>query len=192
MKALFSAAAIVLTLWLFIPYIRSIRSGQTRPHVFSWVIWGLGTLIVCFAQLAGGAGFGAWAIGISGLITIYIAWLAWWKRADTVITKTDWVFLVVALSALPLWFFTANPLWAVVILTLVDLLGFGPTLRKAYIEPHRESAAFFAGAALRNLLVVLAVETFSLTTVLFPATVGLACVAVALLLVGRRRQLARR
>jgi hypothetical protein len=186
-KEFLSAAAIALTFALFFPYIRSIQSGKTKPHVFSWVIWGLGTLIVFFAQLAGHAGLGAWPIGISGLITSYIAVLSYLKRGDTVITKTDWGFFGAALCALPCWFFTSNPLWAVVTLTVADIIGFGPTIRKAYAHPYDESMGFFALCAVRNLLVILALEHYSLTTALFPAAVGVACLLVAFLLVVRRR-----
>ena len=186
-KELLSAAAIVLTFALFFPYIRSINRGETKPHVFSWVIWGLGTLIVFFAQLAGRGGLGAWVIGVSGLITSYIALLAYFKRGDTVITATDWAFFGAALCALPCWFFTSDPLWAVIMLTIVDIIGFGPTIRKAYVCPHEESVAFFALCSVRNLLVILALEHYSLTTVLFPTAVGLACLLVAFLLAYRRR-----
>jgi hypothetical protein len=186
-KELLGTLAITLTFALFFPYIRSIQTGEIKPHVFSWVIWGLGTLTVFFAQLAGGGGAGAWVIGVSGLITSYIALLTYSKRGDTVITKADWLFFLVALSALPCWFFTSNPLWAVVTLTLVDLAGFGPTIRKAYVHPYNESVSFFALSAARNLLVILALEHYSLTTVLFPAAVGLSCLLVAFLLACRRR-----
>jgi hypothetical protein len=185
-KQLLGTLAVALTFALFLPYIRSIRRNETRPHVFSWVIWAVGTLTVCFAQLAGGGG-SAWVIGVSGLITIYIAVLAYSKRGDTQITRTDWIFFVAALSALPCWFLTSNPLWAVVTLTIVDLLGFGPTIRKAYAHPHDENAGFFALSALRNLLVVGALEHYSVTTVLFPAAVGIACLLLALMLLYRRR-----
>ncbi len=186
-KELFSTLAVVVTFTLFIPYICSIQRGETKPHVFSWVIWGLGTLIVFFAQLAGGGGLGAWVIGVSGLISSYVALLAYLKRGDTVITKTDWMFFGAALCALPCWFFTSNPLWAVVTLTLVDLFGFGPTIRKAYARPYEESAGFFALSSGRNLLVILALEHYSLITVLFPAAVGLACLLVSFLLAYRKR-----
>ncbi|HEV7298284.1 MAG TPA: hypothetical protein VGN72_02895 [Tepidisphaeraceae bacterium] len=129
-KEYLSAAAIALTFVLFVPYIRSIYRGHTHPHVLTWVIWGLGTLIVYFAQVAGGAGIGAWPIGVSGLISSYIALLAYHKRGDIAILWTDRAFLVAALSALPFWFLTADPLWAVVTLTVVDLLGFGPTVQR--------------------------------------------------------------
>jgi hypothetical protein len=185
-KELLSAAAIALTFGMFFPYIRSIHRGKTKPHVFSWVVWGLGTLIVFLAQLAGHGGLGAWPIGVSGVITSYIALLAYLKRADTTITKTDWVFFFAALSALPFWFLTSDPLWAVVTLTVVDVIGFGPTVRRAYRHPHEESVSFFALAAARNLLVIFALEHYSLTTVLFPAAVGLACLLLVFMLAYRR------
>ena len=64
-KELLSGTAIVLTFVIFVPYIRSILQGRTKPHVFSWFIWALGTFVVFLAQLAGGGGMGAWAIGVS-------------------------------------------------------------------------------------------------------------------------------
>ncbi len=185
-KEFLSTIATALTFALFFPYIRSIQRGETKPHVFSWVIWGLGTLIVSFAQLAGGGGAGAWVICISGLISSYIALLAYLKRGDIIITKTDWLFFIAALWALPCWFLTSNPLWAVVTLTMVDLFGFGPTIRKAYIQPYEERVGFFALSSFRNLLVILALEHYSLTTVLFPAVVGFVCLLVAFLLAYRR------
>jgi hypothetical protein len=190
-KQLLSAAAIALTFAIFVPYILSIRRGQTKPHVFSWVIWALGTFVVSLAQLAADGGVGAWPIGVSGLITAYIAVLAYSKQSDTAITRTDWAFFGVALAALPCWFLTSDPLSAVVILTGVDLAGFGPTFRSAYARPHDERMGFYALAALRNVLAVLALEHYSLTTVLFPAAVGVGCAALVAMVAYRRRQLAR-
>ena len=103
-KEILSGAAIVLTIVAFVPYVRAILNGATRPHVFSWVIWGATTFVVFLAQLEGKGGVGAWPIGISGSITIVIAVLAWVKRADVTITGTDWLFLAAALSSLPRWY----------------------------------------------------------------------------------------
>lgn len=182
--------ASALTFYIFIPYIRSIRRGEMRPHVFSWIIWGLTTFIVFFAQFAAGGGAGAIPIGLSGLLTLYIAWLAWRFRGDTSITRGDWCFLLAALSAVPAWFFARDPLWAVIVLTTVDLLGFGPTLRKAWDEPHAESPLFFGLFTLRNALVIVALDELNLATVLFPAVVGAGCLLVVLLLLWRRRMVA--
>jgi hypothetical protein len=135
-KELLSAIAIALTFAAFIPYVRAIITGTTKPHVFSWVIWGSTTFVVFLAQIEDKGGAGAWPIGVSGVITIVIAFLAYLKRADITTTKTDWVFFVSALSSLPLWYFTSDPLWAVIVLTTIDVLGFGPTARKIYSFPY--------------------------------------------------------
>jgi hypothetical protein len=188
-KELLAAAAIVLTFVMFVPYIRSIYAGRTRPHAFSWIIWALGTLVVFLAQLADEGGFGTWPIGVSGVITAYIACLAYWKRTDTSITRTDWMFLAVALAALPCWALTSNPLAAVVLLTGVDLAGFGPTFRFAFGHPHHERIGFYSLGALRNALAISALEHYSLTTVLFPAAVGIACLIFVAMVAYRRAQL---
>ncbi|MCC5796465.1 MAG: hypothetical protein JJU48_03970 [Methylophaga sp.] len=71
-------------------------------------------------------------------------------------------------------------------LTFVDLLGFGPTYRKAFHLPYQENIGFFSLFALRNLLVLLALEHYSTTTILFPAATGLACVLLIALIVRLR------
>jgi len=189
-KEFFSAVAIAITFIAFLPYIRSIIHGEIKPHVFSWIIWGSTTFVVFLAQLEDGGGAGAWPIGVSGCITIFIALLAYIKRADISITKTDWLFFASAMSSLPLWYFTSDPLWAVIILTTVDVLGFGPTVRKAYAFPNSESLLFFSLFTARNLMVVVALENYSVTTVLFPAVIAAACMALIAMVAYRRRALA--
>lgn len=191
-KEVASFAAIALTFVIFWPYIRSTRSGAILPHAFSWIIWTLVTLSVFFAQLAGGAGQGAWAIGLSGLLTAYVAGLAWVRRATLGITVSDYLFLGGALTALPAWWLTDDPLSAVVILTAVDLSGFGPTVRRAWSHPEREQVSFYAMAALRNTLVIAALEQTTITTALFPAAVGVGCVLLCMFVLARRRQFAPR
>jgi len=188
-KETLSALAIALTLIAFFPYIRSIIKDEIKPHVFSWIIWGTTTFVVFLAQLKENAGVGAWPIVVSGSITILIAILAYLKRADISITKTDWLFFASALSSLPFWYFTSDPLWAVVILTTVDVLGFGPTVRKAYSSPYSESLPFFALFTARNLIVIMALENYSVTTVLFPAVIAAACVLLMAMISYRRRAL---
>lgn len=189
-KEILSTVAIALTFIAFFPYIRSIIQGSVNPHVFSWVIWGTTTFVVFLAQLEDNGGVGAWPIGVSGGISIFIALLAYIKRADIAITKTDWVFFMSAMSSLPFWYFTSDPLWAVVILTTVDVIGFGPTARKSYIYPHSESLLFFALFTARNLIVITALENYSVTTVLFPAVIAAACMLLMTMITYRRRVLA--
>ena len=188
-KEILTAVAIALTLIAFFPYIRSILKGHVKPHVFSWVIWGTTTFVIFLAQLEGKGGVGAWPIGISGIITLFIACLGFIKRSDITITRTDWVFFILAMSSLPFWYFTSDPLWAVIILTTVDILGFGPTVRKAYVTPYSESLLFFSLLATRNVTVIFALENHSVTTVLFPAVVAMACLLLMVIIASRRHVL---
>lgn len=189
-KEILSAAAVALTFLAFFPYIRSVLRGTTKPHVFSWIIWGSVTFVAFLAQLADGGGVGAWPIGFSGVVTIYVAVLAYTKKADITITRTDWLFLLAAATALPCWYLTAEPLWAVVILTVVDILGFGPTFRKAQSRPFEENLTFFVLITVRNVAAAIALEHYSLTTLLFPTALAVVAALFVALVLYRRKMLA--
>ncbi len=187
LKLIFSGLAIVITFMAFIPYIRGILQGRIKPHLFSWLIWGMTTLIVFFAQLDADGGTGAWPIGVSGVITVYIAFLSYVKRGDISITRLDRLFFSAALLSIPCWYFTSNPMWAVILLTTIDLLGFGPTIRKAYDHPYEESLLFIFMFFLRNTFALLALESYSLTTMLFPLSISVVCLFLCTLISYRRR-----
>ena len=174
-KPLFAALAIILTLAAFHPYILAINRGTVRPHIFSWLIWGSTTLIVFMAQLSDRGGAGAWPTGVSGVITLLVAYLAFRHRGDISITNSDRLFLLLSSASIPVWYVMSDPLGAVIVLTLTDLLGFGPTFRKAYDQPHSEKLSFYSLVAARNILALIALENLTLTTVLFPAATALAC-----------------
>jgi len=186
-KQFLGSAAVILTLIAFYPYIRSIIQGKTKPHVFSWIIWGSTTFIVFLAQLAEGGGYGAWVVGISGVITFFVAILAYFKDSDKDITKSDCLFFVIAMASLPAWHLTSDPKWAVIILTAVDVLGFGPTFRRGYYSPFGEQVIFFLIMALRNVLILFALENYSMTTVLFPMTLAIVCFLYSFMIFYRRR-----
>jgi hypothetical protein len=146
---------------------------------------------VFFAQVAADGGPGAWPTGVSGLMTVYVGWLTWSLHRNIHITRADWFFLGAALASLPAWYLTADPLWAVVILTTIDVFGFGPTIRKLYHHPYEESAGFYLMFAVRSAVSIPALASLNLTTLLFPVAMVLACGAVCLLLLWRRRALPR-
>lgn len=186
-KLILSIVATGITIGCFIPYIRSILRGDTHPHVFSWVIWGLTTIVAFAAQLAGGGGWGAWPIGVSGCITIGVAVMAYQRRGDISITPLDVFFFVTALLALPFWYFTDDPLWAIILLSFADSVGTWPTLRKCWDNPYKEELTMYVLLLFRNLISIAALQSLSWTTVLFPGTMA-ATIVVLLVFVLWRRQ----
>ena len=75
-----------------------------------------------------------------------------------------------------------------IVLTVVDLLGFGPTVRKANADPYSESLLFFALFGTRNTIVVMALEHYSVATILFPTAIATASVLLMVLIMYRRRR----
>ena len=181
-----SLVATSISIGCFIPYVRSILKGNTHPHVFSWITWGLTTIVAFFAQLTDGGAWGAWPIGVSGFITMGIAILAFRLRVQISITKLDRTFFMMAVSALPFWYFTHNPLWAVILLSFADTVGSWPTLRKCWDNPFKEDLWIYILLFFRNLVAIAALGHMSLTTVLFPATMSVS-IAVFLIVVWGRQ-----
>ncbi len=188
-KEIIGIIAVCITIAAYVPYIYSIHKGKTTAHVFSWVIWGSSTLIVGIAQFLERGGAGSWPITISGIITLYVALLAYIKKGEIKITKTDWMFFTIAMLSIPLWYVTASPLWSVLLLTTIDLLGYAPTMRKAYDDPFKEKLGFFAIMAFRNFLSIAALEHYSLTTVFFPFATGVGSAILVGIIIYRRKSL---
>ncbi|MFZ5593301.1 MAG: hypothetical protein ACOY4D_03380 [Pseudomonadota bacterium] len=187
-RAALATLATALTVAAYAPYLRAILLGSVRPHMFTWIVWGTSTGVAFLAAIEAGGGAGAWVIGFSAIVSLVIAVLAWQRRSDVGITRTDWAFFVAALVAMPLWQWADDPLWAVWLVTVIELLGFGPTLRKTWAQPFSESMSFLAILIVRNALVIAALAHQTTTTVLFPAAAALACFALIAVMMWRRPQ----
>jgi hypothetical protein len=66
-------------------------------------------------------------------------------------------------------------------------MGFGPTFRKSYHNPHSEQLMFFILIAVRNFIAIVALANYSITTVIFPALTGLACLLFIGMVMYRRK-----
>ncbi|MDD5587461.1 MAG: hypothetical protein PHY92_11020 [Alphaproteobacteria bacterium] len=167
-------------------YLRAAMRGAVKPHVFSWIVWALLMFIGAAAQYSDQAGVGAWATGIGGVMCLVVAGLSLFYGEKT-ITRGDWASFIAALAVIPLWLVTSSPLTATVLVTLIDGLGFYPTCRKSYKNPHQEAALLFFVFALTNLMRLYAVEHYSPTTALYPAALAVLNLSLVFMLVWRRR-----
>lgn len=161
--------ASLLGLYAFYPYIRDTLRGKTHPHVFSWVVWGLLMIIAFFAQVSEGAGPAAAVTGIFALLNLVVVALAL-RHGERAITRSDWVMLVTALLAIPLWLATKNPVWSVILISMIDVVAFIPTFRKSWGKPGEETLQTYILCGASFALSLLVVEAVSLSTILYPAT----------------------
>ena len=172
-------------------YMRATARGKFKPHMFSWIVWGLLMLIAAAAQYSRKAGIGAWATGFGGVMCLVVAGQAV-VYGEKNITRSDWAAFIAAPTSIPLWYVTANPLTATVFVTMIDAFGYYPTFRKSYQKPHQEALFVFVLYALISFMRLLAVESYSLTTALYPAFIATANTAFIVMLLWRRRIVARK
>ncbi|MGZ9097674.1 MAG: hypothetical protein ACXW30_05195 [Micavibrio sp.] len=178
--------ASLIGLYAFLPYLRDIFRGKTRPHVFSWGIWASLPAIVFAAQITEGGGAGAWVTGLFAICNFTIFILAF-KYGEKVIARGDWIMLAGASLAIPLWLLTDNPLWSVMLICLIDILAFGPTFGKSWHKPHEETLQTYIMCAISFFLSVFALETLNLSTILYPATLVGTNVAFVIMVFWQRR-----
>ena len=189
-KLVLGIASAVVAFVNYLPYLIGVVRQTLHPHAFSWIIFTIITATISVAQLTEGAGAGAWATGATSITTFLIACFAL-RNGGYRITRSDKLSFVGALIAIPAWIITANPLVAVIILTGIEALGFMPTYRKAWLKPHDESILAFSLTILKYLLALGAMQSYSLTTVLFPIALLILSGLLIVELVARKRVVAR-
>jgi hypothetical protein len=185
-KTIFGIAASVLGVISFLPYLRDVLRRKTKPHLFTWLVWGVLLVIAFIAQILRGAGSGSWITGITAVTCFLTAGLAV-HFGEKDIRVLDWMSLLGAALGLVLWGITSDPLLAVILICIVDVLGFVPTLRKGYAKPHEETLIFYVLSALKFAAGLIALRSYSPITYLFPALVAFTNAFFATTLILRRR-----
>ena len=180
--------AMCIALASYVPYFRDMFRGTTKPHPFSWFIWGLITAIIFAAQTVEGGGMGTWVSGLTALACFSVSALAlaW---GDRKISAFDWFCFFSALFGIVLWRMTSSPLAAVIIATITDLIAYIPTFVKAYHRPREETLSTYVLSTLKWVFAIPALATFNLTTLLFPVAMIIANTAFVVMVCIRRRQL---
>ncbi len=187
MKQLLSIVATTLTFLAYIPYYRDILRGKTHPHVYSWGLWGLLTVLIVALQIAGGAGPAIWVTVAAGLLCIGVVVLSL-KRGNKDITTSDTITAILSLVAIGFWLIANQPVLSIVLVVIADLLAFVPTVRKSWNKPYSETLSLYITNTLRFSLAILAVENYTILSTLWIAAWAAANAVFSIILIVRRRQ----
>ncbi len=187
-RLLFAILSLIPGVVAYAYYFRDMFAGTTKPHAFSWLIWGLLAGNGFWAQASANAGFGAWTTGMTSVACLIIFGVATVK-GETRITVLDKISIALALISFSLLFVIDDKTIGLCLTLFATLLGFSMTWRKAYKQPHEETSKSFALNALKFLPAIFALQTFSFLTVAYPITAGLANALVVLIIYTRRRAL---
>jgi hypothetical protein len=187
-KTILGSLSVVLGLIAYAVYFKGIFANRIKPHVFSWLIWGVVVAIAFAAQVVKGGGAGTWNTCVTALMCFVITGLAY-PRGTKDFSIYDWASLLGAFAALLLWVLAKEPTGSVIILCLVNIFGTMPTLRKSYEYPQEESALAFTLNGLKFVVAIMALQSYSIATWLFPLTVFWGNVAIVSVILIRRKQL---
>jgi hypothetical protein len=108
------------------------------------------------------------------------------KKGTRHFDRFDWFTLLAALLSIIVWKFTKDPTFSVIIVTIIDAIGFIPTYRKGYWKPNEENISLYSFSAIKYIFSLFALRSYSLATWLFPASLILTNGLFVIMLVIRR------
>lgn len=185
-KSILGAIAVCLGLAAYVIYINSTLKNKTKPHAFSWLLWTLTTAVVFTAQVVKGGGAGSWSTGFTCTVCFAIGIISLFKY-DKAYSLSDILFISVAVLALIPWFFTKDPTASVILIASIDVLGYGPTLRKSYYYPNEEKAISFGLNAVKHFISFLALQNYVVATWIYPTSqIFMNSLVVVLILIRRK------
>lgn len=187
-KQILGLLPVLISAGTLLIYLKSVYFGKTRPHLFTWLIWGLVGAIAAAGQYVEGAGSGMWLTAAISVFA-FIRCIAALTHGEKGVTMAVWLCLLACLAAVIVWPLVNNPFWSVLMVTLIDLVAFVPTWRKSWNKPGEEHAGSYVLFGFTALLSIIAMENYNATTVLYPLSILLSCWAFVGMLMIRRKAL---
>ena len=181
----FVVLAIIASFIRYSTYALSIYRKQTKPHVFSWFNWGLLVTFGAVAQYRLEGGASVWGLTfVAATCFLFAIWALFVGEKN--ITRSDWATFVAALIVIVIWQITANPFLGVVLIILIDLLTYWPTIRKSWDNPWGEPPVSYFWAGLRYFFLLFAVPNPNISNLLYPFWLMATDWGFALYVVARR------
>ncbi len=165
-KYLFLVLSGIATFFSYFIYFRSIIKWESKPHVISWFIWWLISFVIFSIQIYDNAWIWAFNIWFVAFLCFLIALISL-KKWSTKINKADYISLAFWVLSIILWIFSNNPFFSVILLILVDIFWFIPTILKSIKKPFEETEVAYFLAWVWYLMSIFAMENISFLTVWF-------------------------
>jgi len=182
--AVFSSICAIVGFFL---YVRDIYSKQTKPHIYTWLIWTItqGTAVIGVWYGKGGSTCTI-CLSISATL-VFLTFLYSVKNGIKNITRSDTLVLIITLLAIVVWWQLHNPILAIFMVSAIDAFGYIPSYRKSWIEPYSETLTAWAIFCVGNLSAILALKEYNFLTLTYLTTVVICNLMVLIILYFRRR-----
>jgi len=161
----------------FIPYIRDIFIGETKPERISWLIWAILGTISLFSQLAKGGSYSLIMTGAQAIGDLLIFILAI-KYGLGGFIRRDIIALIGVATGLFLWYLTKEAAIALFVVIFIDAIGAILTVIKSYDRPATETVSSWLFTLLGGILACVAVGSLNFILLIFPLYICLASTAI--------------
>ncbi len=161
-----------------VPYIRDVIRHKTRPNSVSWLGWTMLLSIGVAAQIKEGASFSVMLL-LGDIVGTGIVFLLSLKYGVTKYTLFDRLSFIFGFLAIALWMITKNPLTALALSVIADLIVSLPTVKKSIQDPMSETPSAFFMFALAAFLGVISTTKFDVANLLFPVYLFLINILIA-------------
>jgi hypothetical protein len=183
--AVFGLSSGTINLLAEIPAIRGIFAGTNKPERATWWMWFILSSVSFFGQIAGGAHWSAVLSFTSTIVGGVIAVLSI-KYGYGRFHLRDAVGIAVAIIGGLYAYIVRDPLIAVVIVTVVELLAAGLTVYKTWFAPSTENFLAWRISLVGTILGVLAVGKYRPVIYLAPLSNFLINLVMVVLIAIRR------
>lgn len=187
-KTISAILSVIIGSVAFYPYIRDIFLKRTQPHSYTWLIWGLTQGVAVAGLWYGNGGLGALELTV-GTALVFVVFLFSLKYGTKNITRNDTIVLIIAFLAILVWWQLDNPVLAVIMVSVIDAVGFIPSIRKSWVEPWSETISSWALFSIGNLFAIIALADYNLLTLTYLITITVGNIAILMICVWRRRQI---
>jgi hypothetical protein len=165
----FVLVAAAINLFGCAAYVNDTLRGRSYPNRVTWFLWSLAPLIAFAAEVQQGVGWTSvmtFMVGFSPLMVLVASFIG--RHAYLRITRFDLACGSLSIVALLAWRITGEGNVAILFSLLADLLAAVPTLRKAYLQPHTETALAFLCSGISAVITILTITDWSFAVAAFP------------------------
>ncbi len=156
--------------------------------MFTWLIWGITQGVATVGLWVGGGGIGAVALTL-GTILILVVFIMSLFEGNKDVTRSDVVVLIIAFSAIGIWWFLDNPLIAILLVSAIDVLGYIPTFRKSYHHPWAETVSSWSLFVLTDIFAIIALHSYNFLTLSYLISISVINIVLVVFLLVRRQMI---
>jgi hypothetical protein len=207
LKDAMGALAVLIAILAYGIYAWKSLRGDARPHPLSWLIFGVLTGTGYLVQHDQQAGPGSWVMAITTVVCFLLCVMSFW-RGERSYPWYEWAFLIAAVVVFTFYLWSRDPeliadsvsgvprelliqhapAISSSLAAFVSVLGFGPTVTKAWARPHSDSVSVFLLNSVKFVPSFFALDSVTIATWVMPAALVVANAGVALIIFLRRRQ----